>query len=393
MRRFVIWLSALCLIVGTAQALTPTQRALDAGHIRGYYNFNGTNLSHWLAAQAAVAAGTRNGKLAAVGDSTNAGHAAAPACGTTNALAYSWPHVLATYIANSSISQHWGSHTEPSAFDSRVAVSGGTTALGLTSVGGQFFGSSSAGTFGFTPLNNVDTFDVYYPSNSGLGAATIQIDSGSTTSINEVGSNNYTKVTLNATLGSHTLNWNWVSSLPQVPHIVAYNSAVKELQVMNMGNGGSKVGTWTANYPLPNTWIPTGVLGVIQPDLTIVDLTVNDSNAPTAMPAYLNNTTGLQVLINVAKAGGGDVIMMSGPPSEQGQGGVQNYNVQRQFSLGMRAVAYANNIPMIDIWDMLGGGGQWVTGLMCDDLHPNQTGYATIASLTAAALVNGFRSK
>ncbi|TAI64099.1 hypothetical protein CWO89_20750 [Bradyrhizobium sp. Leo170] len=52
----------------------------------------------------------------------------------------------------------------------------------------------------------------------------------------------------------------------------------------------------------------------------------------------------------------------------------------------MKSLAYAANVPFIDIWGLF--GGTWNSSAMNDPLHPNQTGYALIAGYAGIAILD-----
>ena len=52
----------------------------------------------------------------------------------------------------------------------------------------------------------------------------------------------------------------------------------------------------------------------------------------------------------------------------------------------MKSLAYAANVPFIDVWGLW--GGKWNKPAMFDSLHPNGIGYGLIAGYARAAVLN-----
>ncbi|WP_349644892.1 SGNH/GDSL hydrolase family protein [Bradyrhizobium sp. Leo170] len=62
------------------------------------------------------------------------------------------------------------------------------------------------------------------------------------------------------------------------------------------------------------------------------------------------------------------------------------YPTQAAYVANMKSLAYAANVPFIDIWGLF--GGTWNSSAMNDPLHPNQTGYALIAGYAGIAILD-----
>jgi hypothetical protein len=79
-----------------------------------------------------------------------------------------------------------------------------------------------------------------------------------------------------------------------------------------------------------------------------------------------------------------DVILMSGPPSEAGV--YASYETQEAYVANMKSLAYAANVPFIDVWALF--GSRWKASAMFDSLHPNEVGYELIAEYARTAILN-----
>jgi len=106
---------------------------------------------------------------------------------------------------------------------------------------------------------------------------------------------------------------------------------------------------------------------------------VNDWNNHVPLPTVTANMT---TVIDALKAVNCDVILMSGVPSKATY--FPSYDAQKAYVTNMKTLAYAADVPFIDIWTLF--GGSWNASAMFDPLHPNQTGYELIAdyAMTAA---------
>ncbi len=389
---------ALLGAVAPVEAVAPWQEAVLLGspsyvapNIPGLVNYNRAYLSHWRAARSAVNAGARNARVLFIGDSTTAG--ARANSGDVNDFANSFPSQAAALVPHGSSSSWFGNNCQENialaTFDSRMSLgSWGATFSTVFTVGGYvpLADSSSGGNLTFTPTTNVDTFQIFYGNNTGLGTFAFSIDAGSPTTINENGSLSIGTQTFTTTLGAHTANFAYNSTgyYSDVIGVIATNSARKEVSFLNGGSCSAVAADFsnTSNGP----WEPTLIAANnIKPDITFIDLTINDWNAQTNTTTY---TSELQTIISAAKATG-DCVLMTGNASEFGVGSDANQTTQRLYSNIVLSLAQANNCVTIDVQATFGGGswtGANALGLMYDQLHPNAAGYVVIASWVAALL-------
>jgi len=385
--------AALALLgaVAPVEAWSPWHEAVlfggPAPAAFGFYNFTGRNLPHWKAALAAVAAGSHNAKVLLVGDSTTDGYGAESTASQDRAN--SWPTQLAGLFKpptpagwQSFIGDGPGAMPTTS-LDARV-TSNFSQNTGLPSVGGAFMQATSAATFSFTPATSCDTFDVYATDYPGSGTLNANLDGGTNTAINENGSSSMTTTTITGSLGPHTLNVSWASGgTTNLLGVDCYNSAQKQIMLWNAGWWGSFASDWDSSTYFFN---PLPAIEYLAPSLTIIDLTINDWNSATNLTTYTNE---LQAIISAAQQSG-DVILMSGNPTNQSASAA----TQATYDNAVKALAYADGIPFIDIYNLL--GANWTTlnneGLMYDTDHPEAALYSRIAGYVYQALKPGFRS-
>jgi lysophospholipase L1-like esterase len=358
----------------------------------GFYNFTGQNLAHWVTARAAQMTGTANAKIVGYGDSTVTGYGAGTGTnGLVGAKPSGWPNQLAALIASSSVSSAIGDGkiqgVTEAQYDPRYVLGSGWAPLvGLDILGGEFLTNTTANAvLSFTPTNQVDTFVIGYARSSNSGNIDINVDGAATTTIGGVGSNAQLFGTVTVALGTHTLNLVTKTGQSYINSIYAYNSAAKEVSVLNAGFGGATSAT------LASTAAPWGPLLVLQASQIIPDLVVgenglvNDWNGQTLSASQTNN----QAIITALKASGVSLILMSGPPSNPGV--YASYAQQKQYVDQMKALAYSNNVPFINVWELM--GGVWDTTKMSDNAYPNAATYGIIAGWVNQALSQGFVSQ
>jgi lysophospholipase L1-like esterase len=162
-------------------------------------------------------------------------------------------------------------------------------------------------------------------------------------------------------------------------HII-YNSAVKQIHVINAGWGGATSNDLVA---ATNNWGTVGSIAFWTPDLVIINIGINDLNqaTPTAQATFNAN---VQQIINAAKAVNADVILMVPTPIGTANG-LAN---QATFQTYIHALATTNSLNVID---MLATWGSFATananGWMNTDLiHPKAIGYAQVANTVFGAI-------
>jgi lysophospholipase L1-like esterase len=358
----------------------------------GFYNFTGSNLTHWRAALAAQQRGLSNAIIGCLGDSTVAGQGAASNELASNAKRLSWPTQLAELIPNGSWSSVWGDNNISASagdlhnFDARLNRSDWTInsmkASG-TLCGGFFRGRPTTSPHSFTPANHIDTIEVWYAQSPGSGCFAIDIDGGPPlATVDCAGTYAFLKTKANCALGHHTIKFQKTNTDANDVYLAAlraYNSAIKEVSVYNLG--GCRWGSAdfvVNNYP----WNTLPAVAAISPNLAIFEAgIINDWDDRIPLSTATSN---MMTLINALKSANCDVILMSGAPSQAGV--YACYATQATYVENMKLLAYEANVPFIDIWGLF--GGTWNSSAMYDSLHPNQVGYGLIAGYAKAAVLN-----
>ena len=264
---------------------------------------------------------------------------------------------------------------------SLLSMGSGWSAAGSAfTTGGSFYtASSTTGNLATTPLGVVDTFVIGYAKLSGGGSFSYNIDGGSNTTVSTNNGSNaagFTTVTASSP-GNHTLNINWVSGTVYVGLVYAYNSANKNVIFLNGGWGGSTTcNNWDNSATSP--YGPIGMMAAISPAVTMIDLGINDWGVNTVASVK----TCLQDIITKSA---GNVILVTPFPSATS---VATVSVQQQYINMYYQLADANNIPLIDQYNMFVSNANAVTyGFDYDTKHPNGVGYADESRLLATALL------
>jgi lysophospholipase L1-like esterase len=358
----------------------------------GFHNFTGTNLANWQAALAAQQRGEANAVIGCLGDSTVAGQGAASDDLASNAKSLSWPTQLAKLIPNGSWSSVWGDNNVTAnagdihSFDARLGPARwATTTIKAsgTLCGGFFEGEPTAASHSFTPTNPIDTIEVWYAQSPDNGAFTIDVDGGPPlATVNCAGPNAFLKATARCARGPHTINLQRTGNSEADVYLTGlrvYNSAIKEVSVYNLGGCRWKSADFVvSSYP----WSTLPAVAAIAPNLVIFQAgQVNDWENHTPLPTV---TANMMAVIDVLRSVNCDVILMSGVPSKPDY--LPSYAAQEAYVTNMKKLAYAANVPFIDVWTLF--GSNWNPAAMFDWLHPNRTGYELIARHAKAAILN-----
>ncbi|WP_454616301.1 SGNH/GDSL hydrolase family protein [Bradyrhizobium cenepequi] len=397
-REFITGAAALAAYMQLSRQsglLTPAYgEALPRGNPlpTGFYNFTGSNLANWQRASAAQQRGEANAIIGCLGDSTVAGQGAASNELASNAKSKSWPTQLARLIPNGSWSSVWGDNNVSAAagdlhaFDVRLHRAGWAISnirASGTLCGGSFHGRPSTISQSFTPTNPIDTIEVWYARSPDSGRFTIDVDGGPPlAAVDCAGANAFMKATATCTPGHHTVNLRKTTTDSTDVYLTGLrcvNSAIKEVSVYNLG--GCRWGS--ADFVVDgHPWNTLPAVTAIAPNLVIFQAgIINDWDDHVPLSTVTSNMT---TVINALKAVNCDVILMSGAPSEAGV--YASYPTQAAYVANMKSLAYAANVPFIDIWGLF--GGTWNSAAMNDPLHPNQTGYALIAGYAGIAILD-----
>jgi len=349
-------------------------------------NFTRANTNKFRAARGKVQAGLANMTMLCSGNSITAGAGSTGGSGSSanllgsNAISKAYPTILAQVLTarglNASSQSFVGGHgsNDWAAHDSRISMGGWLNVNGLGCIGSNTLRAPSAvADCTFTPTTSVDTVEAYVL-RSGIGSITIKNDASATlaTIAAQTGSGmiNKTVVTLDGAAGTKVIKAGYVTAPTNLIGMRAYNSAVKEVSIINSSAYGARVDS------LNDTWDANASAVTIAPDLTILAWTRNDYGQSTALATYRS----LYQLAITAALTTGDCILVIEPMGATVTGDPEPY-YQVVYEL-----AATNNVPLIDftkLWDVYANIPTWYI----DGIHPVGFAYAEMARQLAEILL------
>ena len=355
---------------------------------------NSTYLRKWRKALSGTLTGQANAKLLMVGDSTTAGLYAPSTPSYTNTPSNVMSRILNKSLVQTNTNSVHGDSTRNNpvagftTFDSRVGAVGfaAWNQTGFHTGGGNAFGNATTTTsLVFTPVEAFDTIDIYSIDNTGgYGQWTVNVDGGATlATVDNNGARAIRKTTVSCALATHAINIqrNGVGGQVFIIGICCRNSAVKTVDIYNIGQGGAITADWAT--------VSGGVgelssITAYAPDLTIIDLSINDRRLGLYTSTF---DTNLQTIVTTAKATG-DVILCTPAPSSLGYSAYTTESNIANFNAAIYAVAKANNCLVFDKQALLVSYAQAAAeGLYNDTLHPNAAGYGFIGQQMASLLL------
>lgn len=346
----------------------------------------------WRAALARMRNAQANAKLVMFGDSTTAGSGANGTAGFAAGGRPFCPAVkLAARMRASGITAYasgvWGNpgvltNAQIAAWDPRLAVP--TWNLNTTPSGGGWLrpwvSSTATQTIVFTPVENVDTFKIWYITASGSRIFSWAVDGGGATNVD---GNNAAGIMTSVTVaagspGSHALTITKGSGLGNsIYGVQAYDSTNKCVEVIPWGISGSRVGDGmgaTAAGSDSLTFLQT-----FAPDFTLINLSINEWIQAGDVGTYKTNLTTLATAAKVS----GDVGFMTGFPT---QASSYPLGAQQAYVAAVAEVAGLTGSALHNSWGLF-GSRETDTSLYADTIHPAgsgyELGYGGIASILA----------
>lgn len=336
------------MMVVSANAL----RSLVDPNYSALSNYTAPLMKRWRRAVARVRDGSGRGRLLVIGDSTSMG-AGAGSGGTTNlngAFAKSWlsalakiPNPFVPFSLNSFVGNQ-GTLVAYSTYDPRVSVGTGWTNVGAGgTLGAQLwsFATGAVGVLGFTPTSQIDTIVPFYVRQAAQGTIAVSVDSGASLgTITCTGASALLSASYTVTKGTHTIKLTANNDGGcYVSGVLAYDSTVPGIDIIPGAWFGSKAGNFAVTG---SVWQPLAAIATYAPDLTLINLTINDSNGGTALATYI---TQLQQIITAAQAVG-DVMLMIGIPSNTTQA---TDGTLAGFIAAVNNLALINGCPVLDM--------------------------------------------
>lgn len=349
------------------------------------YNFKPATTRKLRAALAAYRAGTARMKLLALGDSTTAGYGANGST-DTNARIKSYPELMAALLTArglaSRVDNFFCQANLSASYDPRVVKGAGWVNTSSKSLGGYLLNNSTTtNPLTFTPVGQYTSVDIYHY--AGGGVFTVTLGAGTPVDVTPPGGGSIIKTTVTVAQAG-LAKGAWAIALapkvsgnqPLLCGIECYDPAVPDISVLNAGassfaTGDMIGGAFTAN----------NVIGVVAPQVTIINLGINDAQVPVSDATFTSN---MQTLITAAKASGDVIICMFTPCITS--------TVPALVAAGYRADLYAlaitNGCVFVDMTErFIDYPTANTDGFMFNTIHPNGLGYADMAQLLSKVIV------
>jgi hypothetical protein len=369
----------------SAQAVTTNRSPV----VTPNYTQNG-GLPRWQACLARVKAGTGSCTILVMGESTPAGYGCAYQATAANySRACSWVAQLAQTLYqeyniatsyNAIMGGAWGNQSaggyvayDPSVtfgaswtFDtSRFVVGGNPFLQGTSNTSTLDFNPTNSTAFPSNPAVQTDSADVYTLSYiAGNNTLDVSVNAGATiTSITDPGNGTINKTTVSTTLGTNTwkLKCATLGFGCYVQGMVAYDSTVPQVKVVNGGWGGSLISGWVTNV---NGFDALQTIAAMAPDLCIAQIAGNDAGAGTNVATYIAD---YETLVDACQSAGGDFLVVNSQPANPA---VVTYATAQTYAAAGQTVATAKNVPIFDWFQYLCGWngstcakGGWTAGM------------------------------
>ncbi len=348
-------------------------------------------LADWLVIRDAVAAGSRSATLLCDGDSFTAGYNSTNNSLGSNARSASYPAVLASLFSNAPArnDSFYGTQNAPFEgftpyqYDSRQSQTGGWTnsevTLGYYTAGAGYREGPSSGTLSFNPGVSFDRIRVFHTSYSGSPQYTVNIGGGTLATLPMNAADAVKSTDVNCTLGTNTVNIVSAATAAFIGGMMVWNSSSPQINIINVGWSAGTVTQAAANA---NFFDPLPSLGVFNADL-VVSMRGTNEYLNSFTEATFKSDYGSMILAMQSTA---HVVLVTPHFSSIGT----SQATQETYHGYIAALAAQYGCTLIEITD----NASWSTfatadgnGLMStDDLHPNGTGYASIAAIIAAVV-------
>lgn len=361
---------------------------------------DGTNtenwrLKKWHKALGGAMAGSQNARLCIVGDSTCAGILTASGGKAAQSSAALMGKVLAGCGVRVNMNNCFGNAQRAGGatftnYDPRWVTNGAWNTLGAnSSLGGTlFYNASDAALLQFAPVDPVtgaaftfDTIDVWYLQNTGYGTFTISIDGGATplTTVNAAGARAMIKATVSCTSGTNTVSIKRTSGGAEVVQIMGVATSLaahKYMEIFNVAAGGFASADIYGSAGTNGDFVFSPAFRALTPDLTIIDIGINDWRTLAYTSAYDANLQG--AVTNALTTG--DCILCKPVPSQIGYSANTTQANMDLYREAIDRVAAANGLMVFDKVDKFASytAGN-ALGMYSDGLHPSAAGYGSVA--------------
>lgn len=381
----------------------PLQNSINSNPIpslRAPYRMPNTQVG-----MANVRAGLANFKVAFIGDSFFCGNFSNGSVWNSN-RALTIPMMIAPILTSAGIpastdamvaDQGASTHTGTlNGYDTRVTVgaswlnasSAVTTGGNLINNSTSGLGSAAAETFTLTPAESFDTLDYYYYFQTATAGYTLDLGGSALLTITaSSGDNTIKKATITKTAGTgvaHLIRTSNATIVFMGMH--PYLSTNKSVQILNMGNSGTRTSTWATQS---GPYATFAGLTLWAPQLSIVMLGINDAFDGRTQSAIATDLTAICTRCLTL----GDALLVAQPLVETAFATLANQAAARA---AVYQVGAAMGINVLDL------NARWVSyanaaalnyfyvadGTTVNRVHPVQLGYQDMANAIASVLLS-----
>jgi lysophospholipase L1-like esterase len=316
------------------------------------------------AAAAATLAGTSDTVIAMIGDSTTKGSGGS---GYNNA----YPHVLASLLSGANPplpSMAEARFGNPDVTDSQLSIGAGWSQSAASAGGNMQQNSTTTNPITLTTPVSITSFDFYYWGGDAC-SITVKVDGSTVDTISATSDLVLRKSSYSVSSGTHVIDIARASGGNVFFVGLDIRPSTKKLVFNNIGAGGTDSTYWKDN----TTYHPLVSISVMQPNLTIINLGINDWRASQTAGTY---NSQMQTIINVCKIYG-DVILTVPVPADTG---IPGCTLAEQQALNSQVYNLAVSNGYIGL-DMTKRWGDYVAANANgfesgDGLHPSNAGYA-----------------
>jgi lysophospholipase L1-like esterase len=319
--------------------------------------------------------GSRQAKFLMIGDSNTAGLGSNGSQSPTyaGARAKSYPSQMVRLLTLAGIPARDSAWYGPNAgsndhtgYDSRLTLGAGWS---VTNNYIAFSNSTTTNAIAFTPTENIDRLEIRWV-NGGGGVFTVDVDGGAAlATITASGTFKIEKQVINCTRGTHTINIKRVSGNVAFCGVIAYDSTVPDVSIINAGYGGFRSNDLDTGS---TTWGPLLSFASIAPDLSVIDIGINDVAQSRTAEQYKVNLRNIVASVSPT----GPVIIVSPIPFSH----ANRAAVWPAYMQAMKDIAAETGALFLDADTRYTDYATVVAnGLSYDPLHPNASGYADYA--------------
>jgi lysophospholipase L1-like esterase len=278
---------------------------------------------------------------------------------------------------------YYGSMASMIAWDARIAAGAGWGLNSSVTLGGKFYQNATDLTaLTLTPNEKFDRIEVWYYQNTGNATFTVDVGGAALQTVNSAGSMALVKVTVSTGAASAVQSINikrtGVGATLYLIGVNTFDSTVPAIEIHQGGWATSTTADWVIDT---SPFSPMKMYAQLAPELTFINLGVNDSNGG-GLAGLGIFVTRYQSIIDKLKSLGSDIILCGFVQSDPG-----TYSSQATYDAYQEAIeklAIDNGCAFLPFNAIIGSYAEANSnGYMVDQRHPGTLGMAAIARTKA----------